>query len=65
MRQGERRRNKKWSNKLENSASLPAPKLPKQGNKNEDKTKLEPQDLGDLGAPEKDPADLFSARKFP
>lgn len=62
MRQGERRRSKKWSNKLENFSSLSAPKIPKEGNKDEDKTKLEPQDLG---APEKDPADLFSARKFP
>lgn len=60
--QGERRRSKEWSNKLPNFYSLPASKFPKERNKNEDKTKLEPWDLG---APEKDPVDLFSARKFP
>lgn len=59
---GERRRSKKQSNNLEIFSSLPAPKFAKQGTKNEDKTKLEPRNLG---APEKDPADLFSARKFP
>lgn len=46
---------------VRNFSSLPTPKFPKQGNKNEAKTNLE---SWDLGAPERDPAHLFSARKF-